>query len=119
MVPLIGNDFSVSDPFTDDDPFEDPQRPAVPAILKEIICHPFQRTRQDEVTVSVGECVHVLLTFDDGWVYVVKVPAPGSGGKDNEDVSGGIKGLIPIGCLREIAVQRISSYGNEATFTVL
>ena len=116
VVPLTNND-----PFADANPFEDPQRPAVPAIFKEFIRRPFERTRQGEVTVSVGECV---LTFDDGWAYVVKVPAPGSGRRDNEGVSGGSKGLIPIGCLRETGedppfAQRVSSYGNEATFTAM
>jgi hypothetical protein len=126
LVPLTNSDPSGSDPFADANPFEDPQRPAVPAIHKEIVRRPFQRTRQDEVTVNIGECVPVLLTFDDGWAYVVKVPEPSSGRGDNEDVSGGSKGLIPIDCLREtgedlafIAAQRISSYGNEATFTAL
>ena len=126
VVPLTNNDPSGSDPFADENPFEDPQRPALPAIHKEIVRRPFQRTRQDEVTVNIGECVHVLLTFDDGWVYVVKVPVPGSGRGDSEDVSGGSKGLIPIDCLREaggdlafIAAQRVSSYGNEAIFTAL
>jgi hypothetical protein len=126
VVPLTNNDPSGSDPFADANPFEDPQRPAVPAIHKEIVRRPFQHIRQDEVTVNIGESVHVLLTFDDGWAYVVKVPVPGSGRGDSEDVSGGSKGLIPIDCLREtgldlvfIAAQRVSSYGNDAIFTAL
>ena len=126
-APLIGDDPFASDPFGDNNPFEDPQRAAAPTTLKEIICQPYQRTLEDEVTVSVGEYVHVLTTFDDGWAYVVKVPPTGSGRGDNEDASGGSKGLIPIDCLREpgedlpasIAAKRVSSYGDEATFTAL
>lgn len=73
----------------------------------------------------VSECVHVLLTFDDEWVYV-KVRHPVQVEEIAKTFRGGIKGLIPICCLREpgedlafIAAQRISSYGNEATFTAL
>jgi len=100
VVPLINNDLPESDPFSDNNAFEDPQHGVVPATNKEVIRQPFESTRQDEVTVSIGECVHVLLTFDDEWAYVVKVPAPGSGG---EDVGGGSKGLIPINCFKEPA----------------
>ena len=126
-VSLIGEDPFASDPFVDNNPFENSQPTAAPAALKDIIRRPYQRVLQDEITVSVGECVHVLTTFDDGWAYVVKVPVPGSGGEDNENVSGGNKGLIPINCLREsdedlsafIAAKRLSSYSTEATFTAL
>ena len=126
-APLIGDDPFASNPFGDNNPFEDSQCAAAPATLKEIIRRPYQRTLEDEVTVSFGEYVHVLTTFDDGWAYVVKVPPTGSGRGDNEDVSGGSKGLIPIDCLREpsedllasIAAKRVSSYSDEATFTAL
>jgi hypothetical protein len=124
-APLLGYDPFASNPFGDNNPFEDSQRAAAPATLKEIIRRPYQRNLEDEVTVSIGEYVHVLTTFDDGWAYVVKVPPTGSGKGDNENVSGGSKGLIPIHCLREpgedlcafIGAKRISSYGAGATFT--
>jgi hypothetical protein len=127
VAPLIGDDPFASNPFGDNNPFEDPQCAAAPATLKEIIRRPYQRTLEDEVTVSFGEYVHVLMTFDDGWAYVVKVPPTGLGRGDNEGVSGGSKGLIPIECLREpgvdfpasIAAKRVSGYGDEATFTAL
>ena len=133
-VPLINNDPFASDPFGDNNPFEDPQRPVVPAIPatafaeNESICRPFQRTREDELTVSVGEWVRILITFDDGWAYVVKVPTPGSGGGEKDDASASEnKGLIPIDCLREpgqdlpafIASKRVSSYGEGGAFTVM
>ncbi|KIM41175.1 hypothetical protein M413DRAFT_39966, partial [Hebeloma cylindrosporum] len=110
----------------DNDPFQDSQSVAAPATVNEIIRRPYQRALEDEVTVSVGEYVHVLMTFEDGWAYVVKVPPAGLG-RDSEDVLGGNKGLIPIDCLREpgedlptfIAAKRLSNYGDGETFTVL
>lgn len=66
-VPLIGDDpFAskpVSNPFRDNNPFEDPQHPAAPTILttafaeEETTHGPFQRTPQDEVTVSTIDCL--------------------------------------------------------------
>ena len=117
---LIGSDPFASDPVGDNDPFGDAQRPAAPIILKEIIRQPFQRTREDEITVSIGECVHVIKTFDDGWAYVVKVPATDSGRGDNGNLSAESKGLIPIDCLMEhgqdlhafISAKRVSSDGG-------
>ena len=126
-VALMNDDPFASDPFGDNNPFEDPQRPvatAMPATVfaeEEVIRRPFHRIREDELTVSVGEYVRILTTFDDGWAYVVKVPTPGSGGGDKDDDSAfDNKGLIPIDCLRGpgqdlpafIASKRVSSYGE-------
>ncbi|KIM41178.1 hypothetical protein M413DRAFT_412247 [Hebeloma cylindrosporum] len=124
---LIGSDPFASNPLRDNDPFEDPQPDTAPATLREIIHRPYQRASEDEVTVSVGEYVHVLTTFDDGWAYVVKLPPMGSGGGDNEDISGGGKGLIPVDCLMEAgedspsftASKRVSSYEDGPTFHAL
>jgi len=124
---LIGSDPFASGPVGDNNPFEDAQRPAAPTIFKEIIRQPFQRTREDEITVSIGECVHVITTFDDGWVYVVKVPATGSSRGDNEDLSAESKGFIPIDCLMEqgqdlhafISAKRVSSDSGGDTFIAI
>ena len=125
-APLIGNDPFTSDPFADNNPFEGSQPAAAPATLKGVIRRPYQRSLEDEVTVVVGEYVHVLTTFEDGWAYVVKVSPSGSD-RDNEDTSDGSKGLIPIDCLREsdedlsafIAAKRLSNYSDGTTFTAL
>jgi hypothetical protein len=126
-VSLIGSDPFASDPVCDDNPFEDAQRPAAPTIFKEIVRQPFQRTREDEITVSIGECVHVITTFNDGWAYVVKVPETGPGRGDNEGVLAESKGLIPIDCLMEqgqdlhdfISAKRASSDGGGNTFIAM
>ncbi|KIM41179.1 hypothetical protein M413DRAFT_445880 [Hebeloma cylindrosporum] len=129
-VPLIPSDPFASDPFGDNNPFEDPQRVVAPVLPptafaeKESIRRPFERTRSDELTVINGEYVRILTTFDDGWAYVVKVPASGS---DGEDASADSKGLIPIDCLREpgqdlptfIAAKRVSSYGHGGAVTAM
>ena len=132
--PLIRNDPVVSDPFGDNNPFEDPQNALAPVIAptafaeKEIIRRPFQRTLQDELTVNVGEHIRILMTFDDGWAYVVKVPTPGSGGGDKDDASAADnKGLIPIDCLRGpgqdlpafIASKRVSSYSERDAISAI
>jgi hypothetical protein len=68
------------------------------------------------------------MTFDDGWASVVKVPAPGSGGGNEDDASvADNRGLIPIDCLREagqelpafIASKRVSSYGEGVTIAAI
>ena len=62
-VPLIGDDPFASNPFLVKNPFEDPQHPAAPTVLttafaeEETIHRPFQRTPQDEVTVSMIDCL--------------------------------------------------------------
>jgi hypothetical protein len=62
-VPLIGDDPFASNPFPVNNPFEDPKHPAAPTVLttafaeEETIHRPFQRTPQDEVTVSTIDCL--------------------------------------------------------------
>jgi hypothetical protein len=63
-APLIRDDPFSSDPFGDNNPLEDFQRAVAPPTLKAIVLQPYQRTLEDEVTVSVGEYVHVLMTFE-------------------------------------------------------
>jgi hypothetical protein len=63
-------------------------------------------TLHDELSVILGNAVHVVEVFDDGWAYMEKK----SGSKPE-------KGLIPIDCLREsgqdvpafLAERRVSS----------
>ncbi|EJF63211.1 hypothetical protein DICSQDRAFT_25521, partial [Dichomitus squalens LYAD-421 SS1] len=71
----------------------------------EMVRRPFVPTVHDEIAVDVGDQVRVIRRFDDGWAVV-------------ENVTTGVRGLIPIDCLRAVeeelpaflAKKRISSY---------
>ncbi|KAM6494550.1 hypothetical protein JOM56_010911 [Amanita muscaria] len=73
----------------------------------ESIQRPFIPTLPDELSVTVGESVRVIQTFDDGWAVA----------KEITDV---VQGFIPIDCLRSsdqelpafLAQKRVSSYSK-------
>jgi hypothetical protein len=90
-------------------PFDDPKEAPTFAEI-EIVCQPFVPTLHNELSVVLGDAVHVVEVFDDRWAYMEKK----SGSKPE-------KGLIPIDCLREsgqdvpafLAERRVSSnYGS-------
>jgi hypothetical protein len=83
------------DPFTDNNPFEDPTTPVIDNStqldVKVVRCS-FVPALPDELKVRLDDHVRVLHTFDDGWGLVEKVASDGS---ENES------GLIPMDCLRK------------------
>ncbi|KAH9480868.1 hypothetical protein JR316_0007470 [Psilocybe cubensis] len=116
---------NVTDPFADNNPFEDPgPSAAVPeqAFVSgnnggfaetEFICRPFVPTLSDELAVRPDDPVRILTTFDDGWALVEKIRL------DTNEVLE--RGLIPIDCLRApgqplpafFAAKRVSSYAGS------
>ena len=118
----ITTDTVASDPFADNDPFDDPLATASSASTGEFadveyIRRPFFPTLPDELAVKPDESVRVLQAFDDGWALVEKVDRKGKGKEDTPSE----QGLIPIDCLREpgqdlttfIAAKRLSSYAES------
>jgi len=108
---------AIPNPF--DDPTTDgPQENSAPPSFSEIeiVCRPFMPTLDDELSVALGDAVHIVDVFDDGWAYVEKK----SGLKPE-------RGLIPIDCLREtgqdlpafLAAKRVSSSYHDEDVTAM
>jgi hypothetical protein len=113
---------STAPPVTPHDPFSDPQveimddtgsdvpsrRYSPQFVDVETIRRPFLPTLDDELSVSPGDAVRVIQSFNDGWAFVERLQGNGQG----------TQGLIPIDCLREngqelpafLAAKRVSSY---------
>ncbi|KAJ3503213.1 hypothetical protein NLJ89_g8533 [Agrocybe chaxingu] len=109
-----------SNPFADNNPFDDPAAAAVnngsvgEFAETETIRRPFHPTLPDELKVRPDDIVHIIQSFDDGWALVEKLDVKGKGKEGAEPE----RGLIPVDCLREpgldlpafCAAKRMSSY---------
>ncbi|KAK0202145.1 hypothetical protein DFS33DRAFT_1264943 [Desarmillaria ectypa] len=105
-------------------PFVDPtaslDRPPSPVPFSDvgIIRRPFDSTLLDEISVYIGDRVHVVKVFGDGWALVEKIPADSPSDKGKQVLPQA--GLIPIDCLREawqplpafLADKGVSSYSE-------
>jgi hypothetical protein len=97
-------------PFADSNPFDDPAHPPASAsgtsLEVETVRHPFIPQMHDELEVDIGDSVRIVHRFDDGWVFVEKIP-------------GGEQGLIPLNCLlylgqnSTLGGKRMSSQGAK------
>ena len=84
------------DPFTDDNPFDDPTPPITSNSTQSdvyVIRRSFMPTLPNELKVQLNDNVKVLQTFHDGWGLIEKV------GKDRKE---GEIGSIPMDCLNEV-----------------
>jgi hypothetical protein len=83
----------LSNPFADDNPFDDPTSLLTPACATDVetVRRPFSPQLQDELQVNTGESVRIINIFDDGWAFVEKLPS----------IPNCEQGLIPLDCLRD------------------
>lgn len=105
-----------ADPFTDNNPFDDPALAVVELTntlsAVETVRRPFSPQLEDELQISVGESVRIIQAFDDGWALVSKVSSVSQGDAKEQ------QGLIPLDCLSEpnqtsdLNLMRMSSRGG-------
>ena len=121
---LAGISRPASDPFADENPFEDPDLTTSAAVPVgefeeyETIRRHFNPTLVDELEVKPGDRVRILQTFDDGWAMAKRQPLFISG----QQIGVPEMGLIPIDCLREpgqdlqsfVAEKRVSNYADSS-----